>query len=103
LHRLEPGGTDRSYGIHVGQLAGLPAQVVARAREILGTLEGEHRVVPGPPPSASSDPGQLPLFADPQRPDPMVEELKLLDVNTLTPLEALNRLADFKRRAGERK
>jgi DNA mismatch repair protein MutS len=103
LHRLEPGGTDRSYGIHVGQLAGLPAQVVARAREILGTLEGEHRMVPGPPPAAARDPGQLALFGDPQRPDPMVEELKLLDVNTLTPLEALNRLADFKRRAGERK
>ena len=43
LHRLEPGGTDRSYGIQVGQLAGLPDAVVARAREILGTLEGEHR------------------------------------------------------------
>jgi DNA mismatch repair protein MutS len=103
LHRLEPGGTDRSYGIHVGQLAGLPSQVVARAREILGTLEGEHRMVPGAPPSASRDPGQLALFGDPQQPDPMVEELKLLDLNTLTPLEALNRLADFKRRAGERK
>ncbi|MEA2713300.1 MAG: mismatch repair protein MutS, partial [Gemmatimonadales bacterium] len=103
LHRLEPGGTDRSYGIHVGQLAGLPSQVVARAREILATLEGEHRMVPGPPPSVSRDPGQLALFRDPREPDPMVEELKLLDVNTLTPLEALNRLADFKRRAGERK
>ena len=103
LHRLEPGGTDRSYGIHVGQLAGLPSQVVSRAREILTTLEGEHRMVPGSPPSASRDPGQLPLFGDPHQPDPMVEELKLLDVNTLTPLEALNRLADFKRRAGERK
>ncbi len=103
LHRLEPGGTDRSYGIHVGQLAGLPGQVVARAREILATLEGEHRMVPGPPPSASRDPGQLALFGDSQRPDPMMEELKLLDVNTLTPLEALNRLADFQRRAGERK
>ena len=102
LHRLEPGGTDRSYGIHVGQLAGLPSQVVARAREILTTLEGEHRMVPGPPPAASRDPGQLALFRDPPEPDPMVEELKLLDVNALTPLEALNRLADFKRRAGER-
>jgi DNA mismatch repair protein MutS len=102
LHRLEPGGTDRSYGIHVGQLAGLPAQVVARAREILGALEGEHRMVPGPP-AASRDPGQLGLFADSPIPDPMVEELRSLDVNTLTPLEALNRLADFKRRAGERK
>ncbi|HEV8455430.1 MAG TPA: DNA mismatch repair protein MutS, partial [Gemmatimonadales bacterium] len=103
LHRLEPGGTDRSYGIHVGQLAGLPSQVVARARDILATLEGEHRMVPGPPPSVSRDPGQLPLFGDPPEPDPMVEELKSLDVDTLTPLEALNRLADFKRRAGERK
>jgi DNA mismatch repair protein MutS len=102
LHRLEPGGTDRSYGIHVGQLAGLPSQVVARARDILTTLEGEHRMVPGPPPAASRDPGQLALFRDPPEPDPMVEELKLLDVNALTPLEALNRLADFKRRAGDR-
>jgi DNA mismatch repair protein MutS len=103
LHRLEPGGTDRSYGIHVGQLAGLPSQVVARAREILGTLEGEHRMVPGAPPSASRDPGQLPLFGDPHEPDPMVQELRSLDLNALTPLEALNRLADFQRRAGERK
>jgi DNA mismatch repair protein MutS len=102
LHRLHPGGTDRSYGIHVGQLAGLPAPVVARAREILETLEGEHRMVPGPPPGRARDPGQLALF-DAQAADPMVEELKSLDVDTLTPLEALNRLADFKRRAGERR
>jgi DNA mismatch repair protein MutS len=102
LHRLEPGGTDRSYGIHVAQLAGLPFGVVGRAREILATLEGEHRMVPGAP-EAPRDPGQLPLFGELTLPDPMVEELKSLDVNTLTPLEALNRLADFKRRAGERK
>jgi DNA mismatch repair protein MutS len=102
LHRLEAGGTDRSYGIHVGQLAGLPSQVVSRAREILLNLEGEHRMVPGPAPISERDPGQLPLFLDPHEPDPMREELKLLDVNTLTPLEALNRLADLKRRAGER-
>ncbi|MGH7509082.1 MAG: DNA mismatch repair protein MutS [Gemmatimonadales bacterium] len=101
LHRLEPGGTDRSYGIHVGQLAGLPAQVVSRAREILTTLEGEHRMVPGAPPQAR-DPGQLPLFGEAHPPDPMLDEIEALDVNTLTPLEALNRLADFKRRAGER-
>jgi DNA mismatch repair protein MutS len=102
LHRLEPGGTDRSYGIHVGQLAGLPAQVVARAREVLGTLEGEHRVVPGASPVVSRDPGQLALFGEPSRPDPMVEELRLLDLDTLTPLDALNRLADFKRRVRDR-
>jgi DNA mismatch repair protein MutS len=101
LHRLQPGGTDRSYGIHVAQLAGLPQGVVGRAREILATLEGEHRMVPGSPP-ADRDPGQLPLFGE-IRTDTMMDELQALDVDTLTPLEALNRLADFKRRAGERK
>ena len=63
LHRLEPGGTDRSYGIHVAQLAGLPDAVVRRAREVLAQLEGEHRVVPGAPEPAP-DPGQLALFAE---------------------------------------
>jgi DNA mismatch repair protein MutS len=102
LHRLEPGGTDRSYGIHVAQLAGLPHGVVRRAREILGTLEAEHRMVPGPPPPLERDARQLALFADaPLPPDPMVEELRGIDVDALTPLEALNRLADFKRRAQE--
>jgi DNA mismatch repair protein MutS len=101
LHRLEPGGTDRSYGIHVAQLAGLPQGVVRRAREILGTLEREHRMVPGAPPPLERDTRQLALFADAAPPDPMVEELRAIDVDALTPLEALNRLADFKRRAQE--
>ncbi len=101
LHRLEPGGTDRSYGIHVAQLAGLPDQVVRRAREILGTLEGEHRMVPGPPPPLEPNVGQLALFADPASRDPMMEEIGALDVDTMTPLEALNWLADLKRRAGD--
>jgi len=102
LHRLEPGGTDRSYGIHVAQLAGLPGHVLERAREVLGTLEGEHRVVPGAPPDAARDPGQLPLFLE-APPDPMLQELRALDVDTLTPLQALNRLAEMKRRAEDRR
>jgi DNA mismatch repair protein MutS len=97
LHRLEPGGTDRSYGIHVAQLAGLPSEVVRRAREVLGTLEGDHRVVPGTP--VPEDPTQLALFGA-QLPHPIVEELKGLDLDRLTPIEALNRLADLKRRSG---
>ncbi|HEX6617348.1 MAG TPA: DNA mismatch repair protein MutS [Gemmatimonadales bacterium] len=107
LHRLVPGGTDRSYGIHVAQLAGLPDGVVRRAREILEALEGEHRMVPGAPPDAARDPGQLALFADGPVPDPVpdptIEELRLLDVNALTPLEALNRLAELKRRVEDRR
>ena len=97
LHRLEAGGTDRSYGIHVAELAGLPAPVVERARAVLGTLEGEHRMVPGDPPT--SDPGQLPLFLD-SPPDPVRVAIRDLDVNALTPLEALNRLAELKKQAG---
>jgi DNA mismatch repair protein MutS len=98
LHRLEPGGTDRSYGIHVAELAGLPPDVVTRANAILKTLEGEHRVVPGAP-RPDPDPGQLALFQD-TAPNPAIEELRRLDVNALTPLEALNRLAELQRRAG---
>jgi DNA mismatch repair protein MutS len=96
LHRLEPGGTDRSYGIHVAQLAGLPSLVVERAKDVLHTLEGEHRVVPGVPPEP--DPEQLALFA-PAAPDPTLEALKALNLDQLTPIEALNQLADLQRRA----
>jgi DNA mismatch repair protein MutS len=99
LHRLEPGGTDRSYGIHVAQLAGLPPDVVLRARAVLGTLEGEHRMVPGAPPPLEPPPGQLALFADTPPPDPVMEDLKAMDLDSLTPLQALNRLAELKRRA----
>jgi len=100
LHRLESGGTDRSYGIHVAGLAGLPQAVVGRAREILATLEGEHRVVPGTPPP-QPDPGQLTLFAAEAAPHPVVEEIRALDLDAMTPLEALNRLAELQRRAEE--
>ncbi|MCZ6755982.1 MAG: DNA mismatch repair protein MutS, partial [Gemmatimonadetes bacterium] len=96
LHRLEPGGTNRSYGIHVAQLAGLPAEVVRRAKTVLGTLERDHRVAQGPPP-ANPDPGQFGLFG--ATANPMLDELRELDVDSLTPLEALNRLADLTRRA----
>jgi DNA mismatch repair protein MutS len=103
LHRLEPGGTDRSYGIHVAQLAGLPGAVVRRAREVLGTLEGEHRVVPGSPPAAR-DPAQFTLFGAPGTPaaaHPLVDEIRGLDLDGMTPREALLRLAELQRRAGD--
>jgi len=97
LHRLAPGGTDRSYGVHVAELAGLPNAVVKRAREVLSRLEGEHRVVPGAPP-APPDPGQLALFGE-VLPHPVVDDLKALDLNTMTPIEALNRLAELQKKA----
>ena len=73
LHRILPGATDRSYGIHVAQLAGIPREVVSRAEEVLGTLE----VQTGPRPARNRRPrapdaSLLPLFAEP--PDPRTME-----------------------------
>jgi len=93
LHRLEPGGADRSYGIHVGRLAGLPAPVVARAWEVLKLLEAGHLVTRL---HARSD-VQQELWA----PHPLLAELDRLDVNTLSPLDALKRLAEWKQRLEE--
>jgi DNA mismatch repair protein MutS len=106
LHRLVAGGTDRSYGIHVGQLAGLPGSVVDRAREVLGTLETGHRMVPGAPPG-HPDPLQPTLFdaADPPvaapRADPIGDRLRALDPDRMTPLDALTELAKLRREAAE--
>jgi len=97
LHRLEPGGTDRSYGIHVGRLAGLPAPVVGRAWQVLALLEAGHHVAHQAPP-APPDAAQLGLFGPSH---PLLEELDRLDVNTLSPLEALNRLAAWKKQLAE--
>jgi DNA mismatch repair protein MutS len=95
LHRLEPGGADRSYGIHVGRLAGLPDPVVTRAWQVLKLLEAGHHVAKQRPPSPL-DAAQLALFAPP--PDPLLLELDGLDVNALSPLDALNQLAAWQKR-----
>ncbi len=100
LHRLEPGGADRSYGIHVGRLAGLPAPVVGRAWQVLQLLEAGHQVAHQTPPRPP-DAAQLGLFAAPA-PHPLLQELDRLDLDALSPLEALNRLAVWKKQLGER-
>jgi len=92
LHRLRPGGADRSYGIHVGRLAGLPDEVIERANVVLRSLEAGHRVA-----SASRPPDQLALFAPAE--DPLLAELRGLDVDGLTPRDALEKLAELQRKA----
>ncbi len=96
LHRLEPGGADRSYGIHVGRLAGLPGPVVARAWEVLKLLEAGHHVAQQPAPRPP-DATQLGLFAG-AAPHPLLTELNGLDLDNLSPIDALNRLAAWKKR-----
>ena len=101
LHRLEPGGADRSYGIHVGRLAGLPADVVSRAWQVLKLLEAGHHVADRQLP-ASPDAAQLGLFGTATPAHPLLTELGELDVNALSPVEALNRLAAWKKRLEDR-
>ena len=96
LHRLEPGGADRSYGIHVGRLAGLPGPVVARAWEVLKLLEAGHHVAQQPAPRPP-DATQLGLFGG-AAPHPLLTELDGLDLDNLSPIDALNRLAAWKKR-----
>jgi DNA mismatch repair protein MutS len=94
LHKVVPGGADRSYGIHVAQLAGVPRPVIHRAEELLQQLEsGDFR--PGTP---AIDPYQPLLFTQEH---PAVEELRALDVSAMTPLEAINKLYELQRRAKE--
>jgi DNA mismatch repair protein MutS len=96
LHRLKPGGADRSYGIEVGRLAGLPEPVLKRARSLLAILEQEQladALAGGGRKPVASD-AQLALFG-PMREHPVIERLRLLDVNQTTPLEALALLAEL--------
>ena len=92
LHKIVPGSADRSYGIHVAQLAGLPRVVVHRAEEILAELEKQSPSGPLRPRHPTVE--QLPLFLTD---DPVVEELKALDITQLTPLEAINKLYELQR------
>ncbi|MEM9418158.1 MAG: DNA mismatch repair protein MutS [Planctomycetota bacterium] len=98
LHRIVAGATDRSYGIHVAKIAGLPDDVVDRAHQLLGELAVNHEgMAPKsapPPPSSKAKPSavvDMPLFA--QAPEhPIVDELRQLDLNQMTPMQAFDLL-----------
>ncbi|MEZ4593612.1 MAG: DNA mismatch repair protein MutS [Chloroflexota bacterium] len=99
LHQIVPGGADQSYGIHVGQLAGLPRDVINRANEILQELE-EHAPTTAVEPSRLNSVQQMALFPESS---PILDELQALDVNSMSPLEAINKLYEWKRRYAEKK
>ncbi len=113
LHRVISGGADRSYGVHVAQLAGMPRPVVDRAKELLAHLEGQGgdfklpqqapEAHPTPSESAPVAPSatrtqQLSLFSGGN--SPVVDALKNLEIDTLSPIEALTKLYELKRMAG---
>ncbi len=97
LHRVIPGGADQSYGVHVAQIAGMPRPVVERARELLADLErqGSNFKLP----AKENSTAQM-SFID-ETPNPAVEALQRLEVDNLSPLEALTKLYELKRLAGQ--
>ena len=104
LRKVVSGRSDRSYGIHVARLAGLPPPVVARAREILNGLERDELSRGGRPSmssAGSSAQEQMGLFQMPAEDDPVRRRLRGLDVNGITPMQALTLLAELKDEAGE--
>lgn len=92
LHKIIPGGADRSYGIHVAQLAGLPRPVLQRASEIMQELEKSSGQAIRLNPLAAQ---QVALFPET---NPLLEELRALDINQLSPIEALNKLFEWQRK-----
>jgi DNA mismatch repair protein MutS len=92
LRKIVPGGADRSYGIHVAKLAGLPPVVISRAQEVLAQLERSN---------SDLTPQDDPAHATLPVPHPLIDEVRQIDLFSLTPLDALNRLADLQKRAAE--
>ena len=96
LRKVEAGTADRSYGIEVAKLAGLPHEVIVRAREVLAEHESAEQQVTGHlSPGAEPAPPQLTIFTPLSQ--PVLEKLREVDLNRLTPLEALNLLAELKK------
>ena len=100
LYKIVPGGVDRSYGIHVAQLAGLPKSVVHRAREVLAELEGDSRGKAETKERRRRREVAQQLSFLGQK-SSLEEELEKLDVNSLTPLEALTKLYELQKKAKE--
>jgi DNA mismatch repair protein MutS len=106
LRRVVAGSADKSYGIHVARLAGLPGEVIARAGEILANLESQEYDMTGKPrlargsnaPALSEQPAQLTLFTPPEQ--VVAGVLRDTDIDRLTPLAALNLLHSLRSRLG---
>ncbi|MFA6305595.1 MAG: DNA mismatch repair protein MutS [Candidatus Gracilibacteria bacterium] len=94
LYKIIEGGIDRSYGIEVAKLAGLPHEIVERAKEVLVDLENKKINKP------SSDPSQMKLFDASERNHGILREIRGIDIDSLTPLQALQKLDEIKKKSG---
>jgi DNA mismatch repair protein MutS len=92
LHKINPGPADKSYGIHVAQLAGLPDAAIQRAREILNTLETKGNIQVDS--AEANQTPLLPIFSS----HPVLDEVRMCDTDNMTPLQALAAITDWKKR-----
>ena len=100
LHNIRPGKADKSYGIHVAQLAGVPKPVVQRANEILKELEAQENIwqIGGNGAAEPPDkPAQMSFFH--AGPHPVIEELRAMKVEEMSPIDAITRLYELQKRA----
>ncbi|HEL1674822.1 TPA: DNA mismatch repair protein MutS [Streptococcus suis] len=99
LHKIAQGPADKSYGIHVAKIAGMPEELLQRADRILQTLENQAPTAPTHPiPSVVEEPsGQLDLFADTPS-HPVLDELEKLDIYNMTPMEVMMAVAELKKK-----
>ncbi|HGJ5596587.1 TPA: DNA mismatch repair protein MutS [Streptococcus pneumoniae] len=97
LHKIEPGPADKSYGIHVAKIAGLPADLLARADKILTQLENQGTESPPPMRQTSAVTEQISLF-DRAEEHPILAELAKLDVYNMTPMQVMNVLVELKQK-----
>ncbi len=99
MRKIVPGGVDKSYGIHVARLAGLPKSVVHRAHEVLEDLEGAGNQKRAPAKGPGRKPESAPQLSFFGQKSPLLEELEKLDIDALTPLEALTKLYELQKKA----
>ena len=123
LRTVVPGATDKSYGVHVARLAGVPEAVTKRADQILKEIEKEAVIEPlsgnkklrkssqytqliffdAPAPEGKEAKGKTEMILRPQMDDPLLQEIRALDIDSLTPIQALSCLAEYQKRLGERR
>ena len=100
LHKVVPGGADKSYGIHVAQLAGIPRTVIDRASQVLKHLENGAKPSPGVAPQGEdSGPWQMSFFTLPTDTSPVVKELAGIDIASMTPRDAILKLYELQEEA----
>ncbi len=102
LHKIVPGGTDKSYGIQVASLAGLPDEVIVRAKEILIQLEGDDRINPSMIEPYSQQVIEAFITQSKNgKPNPLLAEIRALNVNDITPIQALYKIEQWQKKLNE--